>query len=49
MEGGAVEHNFEREPNLHNRYIINRLKEKFHRKIRNICETTPCHVAAVKI
>ena len=31
-------------PNLHNR-----LKEKFHRKTRNICYTTPCHVAAVKI
>jgi hypothetical protein len=26
-------------PNLHNRY----------RKIPNICSTTPCHVAAVKI
>jgi hypothetical protein len=28
---------------------INRLKEKFHRKTPNICYTTPCHVAAVKI
>jgi hypothetical protein len=28
---------------------INRLKEKFHRKNRNICSTTHCHVAAVKI
>ena len=28
---------------------INRLKEKFHRKTRNICLTAPCHVAAVKI
>ena len=27
---------------------INRLKEKFHRKIQNTCLTTPCHVAAVK-
>jgi hypothetical protein len=34
-------------PNLH--IGINRLKEKFHRKTRNICETTHCHVAAVKI
>ena len=27
---------------------LNRQKEKFHRKTRNICWTTPCHVAAVK-
>jgi hypothetical protein len=26
----------------------NRLKEKFHRKIQNICSTTPRYVAAVK-
>jgi hypothetical protein len=29
-------------------YIIDK-KEKFHRKIQNICLTIPCHVAAVKI
>ena len=34
-------------PNLHNRYKS--AERKFHRKTRNICQTTPCHVAAVKI
>ena len=33
-------------PNLHNR--INRLKEKFHRKTRNLCYTTPYHVVQLK-
>ena len=28
---------------------ISRLKEKFHRKTRNKCKTTSCHVAAVEI
>ena len=34
-------------PNLHNRYKS--AERKFHRKNRNICYTTPSHVAAVKI
>jgi hypothetical protein len=34
-------------PNLHNRYIS--AESKISQKNRNICETTPGHVAAVKI
>ena len=34
-------------PNLHNLYIS--AKRKISQKNRNICKTTSCHVAAVKI
>jgi hypothetical protein len=34
-------------PNLHNRYIS--AERKISQKNQNICETTSCHVAAVKI